>query len=151
MAHTPHAAKLADRIRTVVAEALERRVKDPRLGFVTITDVRVTGDMREATLFYTVLGDDKARESSTAALASATGMLRTTVSRELGLKYTPTLTFVLDALPESAAALEDVLRAAKAQNDEVSQMASHASYAGESDPYRKPTEDNEDSSTADER
>ena len=59
MGNSHRAAKVADRIKVVVASALESKVKDPRLGFVTITDVRVTGDLQQASIFYTVLGDDK--------------------------------------------------------------------------------------------
>ena len=70
------ARKLADRIKVVVAETIEMRVKDPRLGFVTITDVRVTGDFREATVFYTVYGSDEDRAGTAAALESAKGVLR---------------------------------------------------------------------------
>ena len=60
--------KMADRIKVIVAECLEKRVKDPRLGFTTITDVRVTTDLREASVFYTVYGDDQARTETAAAL-----------------------------------------------------------------------------------
>src|SRR5579884_3457421 len=95
--NTARAAKLADRIRVVVAETLERRIKDPRLGFVTITDARVTGDLREATVFYTVYGDDTERAASAAALESAKGILRSEVGRQTGVRFTPTLEFVADA------------------------------------------------------
>ena len=105
----PRNAKLADQIKVILATALERRVKDPRLGFITVTDVRLTGDNREATVFYTVMGDDSARAGTAAALASATGMLRTAVGSQLKLRHTPTLAFVLDATPESARNIEDLL------------------------------------------
>src|SRR5260221_14276917 len=94
------AAKLADRIRVIVAETLKARVKDPRLGFVTITDVRITGDLREATVFYTVLGDEEARAESTAALESAKGILRTEGGRQTGGKPTPPLTFLAHPTPD---------------------------------------------------
>ena len=105
------ALKVADRIREIVAAALESRVKDPRLGFVTITDVRVTGDLQNASIFYTVLGDDSSRESTAAALKSASGMLRSEVGKALGLRVTPTLEFILDGLQESASALNEIGRA----------------------------------------
>jgi len=101
-AHEARVRKLADRIRVIVAETLEMRVKDPRLGFVTITDVRVTGDLREATVFYTVYGDDEARADTAAALDSARGVLRTEVGRQTGVRHTPSLDFVADALPDNA-------------------------------------------------
>ncbi|SCD45354.1 ribosome-binding factor A [Streptomyces sp. BvitLS-983] len=97
MADNARARKLADRIQVVVAETLDRRIKDPRLGFVTITDARVTGDLREATVFYTVYGDDEERAASAAALESAKGVLRSEVGRQTGVRFTPTLAFVPDA------------------------------------------------------
>ena len=107
------ARRLAERIQVIVAEMLERRIKDPRLGFVTVTGVRVTGDLREATVFYTVLGDSLEREASAAALASATGVIRSEVGKQTGIKFTPTLAFVADAVPENAAHIEDLLREAR--------------------------------------
>jgi ribosome-binding factor A len=123
---------------------LQRRVKDPRLGFVTVTDVRITGDGHDATVFYTVLGDADARAESAIALQSATGLLRSTVGKRLGLKFTPTLSFVLDAVEEDAAHLEDALARAKALDAAVAAQAEGASFAGEADPYRKPADETED-------
>ena len=123
---------------------LERRIKDPRLGFVTVTDVRVTGDGREATVFYTVLGDAAARTESAIALESATGLLRSTVGKQLGMKFTPTLAFVLDGVEEDAAHLEDVLAKAREQDAAVAAQAVGATYAGDPDPYRKPDADDEE-------
>jgi ribosome-binding factor A len=138
------ARKLADRIKVVVAETLELRVKDPRLGFVTITDVRVTGDLREATVFYTVYGDDAERAASAAALDSAKGVLRTEVGRQTGVRHTPSLTFVADALPESAKTIDDLLAVAAAADAEVHRRAAGAQYAGEADPYRHPAEEEDE-------
>ena len=138
---TPRVAKLADQITVVVAETLERRVKDPRLGFITITDVRLTGDSREATIFYTVMGDQSDREGTEAALRSATGMLRTTVGKNLGLRYAPSLTFVLDATMDSAAAIEDLLATARQRDAALQQESAGKTYAGEADPYRKDEDD----------
>jgi ribosome-binding factor A len=149
MTDTARARKLADRIRVVVAETLQRRIKDPRLGYVTITDTRVTGDLREATVFYTVFGDDEERTASAAALESAKGVLRSEVGRQTGVRFTPTLTFVADAVPENARTIEDLLAKARAADEEVRKTATDASYAGEADPYRKPAED-DDESAADE-
>ena len=133
--------QLADRIRVIVAGMLERRVKDPRLGFVTVTDVRLTGDLRDATVFYTVLGGDQDRAGTAAALASATGMIRAEVGRQLGLRHTPSLRFVPDAVPESAAHIEDLLRRARESDAEVARRAAQARYAGDPDPYRTTPED----------
>lgn len=141
---SPRFAKVAEQIKVIIAQMLERRIKDPRLGFVTITDVRITGDGRDATVFYTVLGDADARAESAVALESATGLLRSTVGKQLGLKFTPTLTFVLDAVEEEAAHLEEALARAKAQDEAVAAQAAGATYAGDADPYRRPEEDAED-------
>ncbi|MCM2425815.1 30S ribosome-binding factor RbfA [Streptomyces sp. RKAG337] len=144
MTDTSRARKLADRIRVVVAETLQRRIKDPRLGYVTITDTRVTGDLQDATVFYTVYGDDEDRAASAAALESAKGILRSEVGRQLGVRFTPTLTFVADALPENAKTIDDLLARARASDEQVRKAATDASYAGDADPYRKPVEDEDD-------
>lgn len=133
---SPRVLKLADQIKVIVAEMLERRVKDPRLGFVTITDVRLTGDTREATVFYTVFGDETDADGTAAALRSATGLIRSQVGKQLGLRFTPTLVFVPDAVPESARQIDDLLAQARASDDEVARRAVGASYAGEADPYK---------------
>ena len=138
------ARKLADRIKVVVAETLEMRVKDPRLGFVTITDVRVTGDFRDATVFYTVYGSDEDRAGTAAALESAKGVLRSEVGKQTGVKHTPSLTFIADALPDTSKSIEDLLAKAAAADAELHRQAEGATYAGEPDPYRKPAEDDED-------
>ena len=137
----PRYAKVAEQIKVVVAQMLERRIKDPRLGFVTVTDVRITGDGHEATIFYTVLGDADARTESAMALHSATGLLRSTVGKQLGMKFTPTLTFVLDGVQEEAAHLEDVLARARAIDEAVAARAVGATYAGDADPYKRPEEE----------
>ncbi|MBL7501299.1 30S ribosome-binding factor RbfA [Frankia sp. CNm7] len=138
MADPARARRLAVRIREVVAAALERGVKDPRLGMVTITDARVTPDLLEATVFYTVYGDDEARAASARALESAKGMLRSQVGRALGVKSTPTLTFVHDRLPDDARHLDDLLAVARARDAQVAATREGASPAGEADPYRQP-------------
>ena len=150
MADQARARKLADRIKVVVAEALERRVKDPRLGFITVTDARVTGDLQHASVFYTVLGDEEARASTAAALESAKGIIRAEVGRRTGVRLTPTLEFFADAIPETAAQMEDLLARAAAQDAAVAALARGASYAGEADPYRRPDEDADDEGSDDE-
>ena len=137
----PRIRKIADRIKVTVAEMLERRIKDPRLGFVTITDVRVTGDTQHASVFYTVLGDEEEAEGSAAALESARGLIRSEVGKALGTRHVPTLEFVRDALPENARHLEELLAQAREADAAVAAAASGATYAGEPDPYRKPHED----------
>jgi len=141
------ARKIADRIQVIVSELLRRRVKDARLGFVTVTDVRVTGDNQHATVFYTVLGDDEQRTSSAAALDSAKGLIRSEVGKQLGMRHTPTLEFVQDALPESAAHIEELLDQARRSDASVAAAAAAASYAGDADPYRHPADDEEGSTS----
>lgn len=138
MASEARARKLADRVREIVAETLEMRVKDPRLGFITVTDARVTPDLREATVFYTVYGDDEARAATAAALESAKGVLRSEVGRQTGIKHTPSLAFVPDALPDSARHIDDLLRVAAESDAQVHARATGAAYAGDPDPYRQP-------------
>ena len=136
----PRVRKIADRIQVIVAEMLERRVKDPRLGFVTVTDVRVSGDTQQATIFYTVLddsGDGKALDGTAAALESARGLIRSEVAKQLGMRHAPTLEFIHDALPETARHLDEVLARAKAQDEAVAAARGDV-YAGEEDPYKRP-------------
>ncbi|NLT25906.1 MAG: 30S ribosome-binding factor RbfA [Microbacteriaceae bacterium] len=137
------AARLAERIHVLVAKVLERGVKDPRLGFVTVTDVRVTGDLQNATVFYTVYGTDEERADSAAALKSATGMIRSEVGRQLNVRLTPTIEFVLDALPESAAAIDDLLAKAREADAAVARDREGKGYAGEADPYKHEDEDDD--------
>jgi ribosome-binding factor A len=141
MADPARARRLADRIRVIVAETLELRVKDPRLGFITVTDTRVTGDLQQASIYYTVYGDEAQRADTAAALESAKGVLRAEVGRQTGVRLTPSLTFVADAVPETAQHIEELLRRAAEADAQVHKVASVAAYAGEPDPYRAPLAD----------
>jgi ribosome-binding factor A len=140
MAENPRARKIADRIREITVHALEHEVRDPRLGFVTITDVRVTGDLQHASVFYTVYGTDEEREETAKALTSAKGVVRRELGKGLTLRLTPTIEFILDALPENAASIEHLLDEARQRDLAAQQAAAEAQYAGEPDPYRKPRE-----------
>ena len=144
MVDAARARKLADRIKVVVAETLEMRVKDPRLGFITITDARVTNDLQQATVFYTVFGDENQKADTAAALESARGVLRSEVGRQTGVRHTPTLEFIADGVPENAAHIEDLLAKVAAADAEVLRAAAGAAYAGEPDPYKAPRVDDED-------
>jgi ribosome-binding factor A len=144
MVDAARARKLAVRIRQVVATTLDMQVKDPRLAMVTITDARVTPDLREATLYYTVYGDDEARAGSAMALESAKGVLRSQVGRQTGVKFTPSLTFVADEVPSTARHLDVLLARARAADEEVSRAAASARPAGDPDPYRVPRGDADD-------
>jgi ribosome-binding factor A len=147
---SPRVRKIADRIHVIVAEMLERRIKDPRLGFLTVTDVRLTGDSQQATIFYTVLGEEDDLANTAAALESAKGLLRSEVAKQLGMRQAPSLTFIHDALPESARHLDEVLAKARESDDAVAAARAGAVHAGESDPYRKPREDELGADAADE-
>jgi ribosome-binding factor A len=138
MADAARAAKMADRIQVIIAKRLERGIKDPRLGFVTITDVRVTGDLQHASVFYTVYGTDEERADSAAALKSATGMLRSEVGKNITARLTPSLEFIADGIPENAALIDSLLNEAHNRDTEVASLASTATYAGDEDPYVKP-------------
>ena len=146
MADPARARKLAVRIRQIVSSAIESQIKDPRLGMVTVTDARVTSDLREATVFYTVYGDETAVADSSRALASATGVLRATVGRQTGIKFVPTLTFVSDVVPDTARELDEALERVRHADAELARLRENATYAGDADPYRRPDVDEEDPS-----
>jgi ribosome-binding factor A len=153
MADPERARKMADRIKVIVAKRLERGLRDPRLGFVTITDVKVTGDLQHASVFYTVYGSLEERTDSAAALKAATGLLRSEVGKNITARLTPSLEFIADAIPENAALIDDLLREARERDSQVGALAQGAQYAGDEDPYVKPREfedDDEDEDDDDE-
>jgi ribosome-binding factor A len=136
--------RLAERISKIVAEMLERRIKDPRLGFVTVTETRLTNDLREATVYYTVFGTEEEQAESAVALRSATGVIRSEVGRLIGLRHSPSIEFVADALPDSARRIDDLVAAAREADEELARAREGATWAGDSDPYKKPAEDEDD-------
>ena len=143
---SPRVLKLADQIKVIVAEMLERRIKDPRLGFVTITDVRLTGDTQNATVFYTVFGSPEEQAGTAAALESANGLIRSQVAKQLGLRHAPTVAFIPDAVPENARQIDELLAQARTGDAKVAEQAASASYAGEADPYKRPEDETENDS-----
>lgn len=134
------AARMAKRIQQIVATAIEREIKDPRLEFVTITDARVTGDLHDATVFYTVRGrtvdDAPDVKLAEAALAKAKGQLRKIVGDQLSVRFTPTLSFSYDSVPEASAHMEELLAKARAHDEAIRAQSAGAKPAGEADPYR---------------
>jgi len=145
VADPARARRLAKRIVQIVAAALQHQIKDPRLAPVTITDAKVTADLRDATVYYTVFGDTAARDAAAAALESAKGVLRSLVGQRTGVRFTPTLTFVMDRVPEDARRIEELLAKAREADAEVARLAANAQPAGDPDPYRRPDdEDDED-------
>jgi ribosome-binding factor A len=128
--------KHAERVKELVAEVVRTQIKDPRLGMITITDSRITPDLREATVFYTVLGDMAEQAATAAALDSAKGLLRSTVGRALGLKHSPTIAFVQDDVQDTVRHIDELLAAARESDAKVHEMAARATYAGDAQPYR---------------
>jgi ribosome-binding factor A len=147
MVDHPRARKLADRIQVIVAQMLDTRIKDPRLGFVTVTDVRVTGDLQNASVFYTVMGDEEARAETAAALESAKGMIRSEVGKQTGIRLTPTLEFHLDSVPEIAEKFGEALLEARRRDAELAALRANATYAGDEDPYKHGDDDEDGEST----
>src|SRR5580700_1158243 len=114
------ARKLGDRIAKIVAEMLERRIKDPRLGFVTVTEAR------------------------------ATGLIRSEVGKQTGLKHTPSISFSQDTIPDTARTIEDLVAKARAADARVAAVRADAVPAGDPDPYRTPdAEDGAEDATED--
>ena len=142
MADPARAQRLAKRISSIVATAIAHEIKDPRLAYVTITDAKVTGDLHDATLYYTVMGEsldtEPDFEAAAAGLAKATGVLPSKVGAGTGVRFTPTLRFVLDTVPDAARQMEELVARARASDELVARQARDAQPAGEPDPYRAP-------------
>ncbi len=153
MADPARAKRLAKRISTVVASAIEYEIKDPRLAGVTITDAKVTGDLHDATLFYTVMGRAIDEEPDYAAVAvaleKAKGVLRTKVGAATGVRFTPTLAFVRDTVPDAAHRMEELLARARAADADVARIRAGAIPAGDADPYRVAVENDRDADDSD--
>jgi ribosome-binding factor A len=134
----------AERVRELVASVVRTQIKDPRLGMITITDARITADLREATVFYTVLGDAAAQAGTAVALESAKGLVRSTVGKALGLRHSPSLAFVLDDVQDHAKQIDDLLAQARTADAEVQRLAAGAHYAGDPQPYKVDDHEDED-------
>ena len=141
MADPARARRLAKRISEIVATAIEYEIKDPRLAGVTITDAKVTADLHDATLYYTVMGksleDQPDYAAAAAALSKATGVLRTKVGAALGVRFTPTLAFARDTVPDAANRMEELLARARAADEDLARVRQGAKHAGDEDPYRQ--------------
>ncbi|WP_439032682.1 30S ribosome-binding factor RbfA [Gordonia terrae] len=140
MVDPARAQRLAKRISSIVASAIAHEIKDPRLAHVTVTDARVTNDLHDATIYYTVMGesldDEPDFEGAAAGLAKATGVLRSKVGAGTGVRFTPTLRFVLDTVPDAARQMEELVARARANDELVARRAAEAKPAGDTDPYR---------------
>lgn len=144
MADHARAARMAKRIQTIVASAIEREIKDRRLELVTVTDARVTGDLHDATVFYTVRGVDIDTEpdldQAAEALNRAKGQLRKIMGDQLQVRFTPTLSFEFDAVPAASAHMEELLARARARDEELAKLKENAKPAGEANPYKTDAE-----------
>ncbi|WP_431239649.1 30S ribosome-binding factor RbfA [Mycolicibacterium aichiense] len=140
MVDVGRARRLSKRIATIVASAIEFEIKDPPLAFVTVTDTKVTGDLHDATVYYTVRGktldDEPDYAGAAAALERAKGALRTKVGAGTGVRFTPTLSFVLDKVPDTALKMEELLAKARAADADVARIRAGATPAGDAQPYR---------------
>lgn len=140
MADQARAARMSKRIQEIVAIAIERQIKDRRLELLTITDTRVTGDLHDATVYYTVRGKEIGAEpdydQAAEALHRARGQLRKIVGDQLSVRFTPTLSFELDTVPESSAHMERLLERARARDAELAKLKENAQPAGEAHPYK---------------
>lgn len=114
---TRRTEQVGDLIKEELSRLLEREVKDPQVGFVTLTDVEVTADLRNARVYFSVLGDEQAMQESLAALERARGFLRRELSQRLEIRYVPELHFVLDRSIERGQRIANLLRQAHQQDD----------------------------------
>ena len=137
------ALKVAEQIKLIASEMLSRRIQDPRLGFVTITEVRLSKDWQLAQIFYTVLGDEEAQAQTAEALEAAKGQVRTAVARTMKMRFTPVIEFVPDRLPETSGQFEALLASVRASDAEIAAQAQGASFAGDEDPYKHDEDDGE--------
>jgi ribosome-binding factor A len=110
--------RVDEAVREVLGEAVASDLKDPRIGFVTVTDVKTSADLRQARVYVSVLGTEEEREATMTALQSAHGVLQKRVGRELRMKRTPTLQFVYDDTAERAARVEEILADVEPPADE---------------------------------
>lgn len=111
--------RVGDLMRIEIADLLLRKVKDPGIGFVTVTGVRVSPDLRHATVFVSLLDEGRAVAETLAALERAAGFIRGELGRRLRLKYTPELTFTHDTTPRQAAHIEAVLEELSGERSEA--------------------------------
>ncbi|MFC4387443.1 30S ribosome-binding factor RbfA [Gracilibacillus marinus] len=113
------ANRVAEQMKKELGDIISRRIKDPRVGFVTITDVEVTGDLQQAKIYISVLGDDKKRQDTLIGLAKAKGFIRSEIGKRIRLRKTPELSFDLDDAIERGNRIEDLLRQINNQDDEL--------------------------------
>ncbi|EUJ18618.1 30S ribosome-binding factor RbfA [Listeria aquatica] len=104
------ANRVAEQMKKELGDILNRKIKDPRLGFITVTDVDVTGDLQQATIFISILGNEKEREDSMLALEKAHGFIRSEIGNRMSLRKVPELLFEMDSSLEYGNKIDELLR-----------------------------------------
>lgn len=102
--------RVAEQMKKEVGEIISRKLKDPRIGFITITDVEVTGDLQQATVYFTVLGNNRKRSDTLKALEQAKGFIRTEIGQRIRLRKTPELMFAFDVSAEYGSKIDTLLK-----------------------------------------
>lgn len=102
--------RVGEQMKKELGDIIGRKIKDPRIGFVTVTDVDVTGDLQQATVYITVLGDDEQRENTLRGLAKAKGFIRSEIGQRIRLRKTPELLFEFDESIETGNRIESLIR-----------------------------------------
>ncbi|WP_404358792.1 30S ribosome-binding factor RbfA [Cytobacillus firmus] len=103
------ANRVGEQMKKELGEIISRKIKDPRVGFVTVTDVQVTGDLQQATVFISVLGDDEQRENTLRGLAKAKGFIRSEIGQRIRLRKTPEILFEFDESIDYGNRIESLL------------------------------------------
>ena len=109
--------KVGEAIHKIVSEMLIKGLKDPRIGFVTITGVKITTDMRQATIYFTVMGSDEEKKSNEAGLNSAKGFIRKEIGQVLKMRFTPEIHFKYDTSFAYGQHIESILKEIGATDD----------------------------------
>ena len=108
-------SRVAEEIKKEVSVVIPREIKDPRLGFVTVTGVEVTNDLRYAKIFVSILGSDEDEAKSLSALSSAKGLVRSEIGKRIRLRFTPEITFVIDKSLDKGARINELLSQVKTE------------------------------------
>lgn len=110
--------RVAEQMKKELGEIIARKLKDPRIGFVTVTDVEVTGDLQQATVYITVLGNNRKRSDTLKGLEQAKGFIRTEIGQRIRLRKTPELMFAFDVSAEYGSKIDTLLKQIKTENNE---------------------------------
>ncbi|WP_067838477.1 30S ribosome-binding factor RbfA [Amphibacillus sediminis] len=111
------ANRVAEQMKKELGDIITRKIKDPRVGFVTITDVEVTGDLQQATVYLTILGEEKEKQSTLLGLTKAKGFIRSEIGKRIRLRKTPELLFEIDETIETGNRIESLIRNLNQSNE----------------------------------